>query len=118
MIKSLVMLLLSFPSFRVELFMKDFIVQWKLHDQSGVEAKSLVVGTGRPASLEHPENKQDSVSASKQEELVITTTSSTHSNVCACRMYLLEVVEQHVERRLYHHKSDRVWSGCCKQKAG
>ncbi len=80
----------------------------KLHDQSGVEAKSLVVGTGRPASLEHPENKEDSVSASKQEELVITTTSSIHSNVCACRMYLLEVVEQHVERRLYHHKSDRV----------
>jgi hypothetical protein len=38
--------------------MKDFIVQWKLHDQSGVEAKSLVVGTGRPASLEHPENNK------------------------------------------------------------
>lgn len=58
------------------------------------------MGTGRPASLEHPENKQDSVSASKQEELVITTTSSIHSNVCASRMYFLEVVEQHVERRL------------------
>jgi len=51
MIKSLVMLLLSFPSFRVELFMKEFIVQWKLHDQSGVEAKSLVVGTGRPSQV-------------------------------------------------------------------